>query len=131
MILVAEDANAKLGSEWIKDDPHETSGNGHLLAGMIRRQNMCIINASDKCVGGPITRRRSVEGKVEKSCIDFILASKDLASHLESANIDSKQLYALTKYTSTKGKPSVKRSDHFTIIANFSVKWEEIKQERI
>ena len=40
MVLLAEDANAKLGKEWIKNDPHGMSDNGKLLAGMISRQNL-------------------------------------------------------------------------------------------
>ena len=122
-IIIAEDSNAKLGPEWLADDPHPISDNGELLANMILRQNLALMNKSPKCVGGPITRRRLVNGKEESSCIDFILMSRDLIEHLESAIVDSNQMYSLTKYTTTKGIPSVKRSDHFTLIANFSLSW--------
>ncbi len=131
MALVAEDANAKLGNEWIKDDPHEISDNGKLLSGMISRQNLVIVNNSDKCTGGPITRCRIVGGKKEESCIDYMLVSEDLSQHLEHAMIDSDQLYALTKYTTTKGIQSVKRSDHYTLVAYFSMIWNQKKEERI
>ena len=131
MVLVAEDANAKLGPDWIKNDPHSISENGLLLADMITRQNLSIVNMSDKCVGGPITRSRTVNGKVEASCIDYVLVSADLASQLIVATIDKEQLYVLTKYTNTKGGVSVKRSDHFTIISNFSVNWKEDKPKRV
>ena len=130
MILVAEDSNAKLGPTIIMDDPNPMSENGKLLAGMISRQGLNIINKSSKCIGGPVTRRRTVNGKTEESCIDFILVSKELDSYLQSAAIDSSQLYALTKYTTTKGNPSVKRSDHFTLTATFDIKWSEKKPPR-
>ena len=132
MVLIAEDANAKLGQELIENDPHTMSENGRLLADMINRQNLFLINSSDRCEGGPITWRRTVTSKEpEASCIDFIMTSMDLAKELDSALIDSDQLYTLTKYTTTKGIPSVKKSDHYTLIANFSVQWTEKKEERV
>ena len=132
MVLVAEDANAKLGQDWIKNDPHIMSENGRLLADMIHRQHLLLVNSSDKCEGGPITWRRNVSNKdPEASCIDFIMASMDLAKELNSALIDSDQLYTLTKYTTTKGMPSVKKSDHYTLVATFSIEWTEKKEERV
>ena len=74
-IIVAEDSNAKLGPEWITNDPHPMSENGKLLGNMILRQNLVLVNQSSKCVGGPITRKRIVNNKVEESCIDFLLLS--------------------------------------------------------
>jgi hypothetical protein len=106
------------------------SENGRLLAGMIDRQELTVINNSNKCVGGPITRRKIVNGREERSCIDFILTSQDLATCLDNALIDSQQLYALTKYSTTKGIPSIKRSDHFTLVAHFSIEWCEDKPHR-
>ena len=67
--------------------------------------------------GGPITRSRIVEGREESSCIDYILTSFELSQNLKKTFIDKDQLYALTKYSTTKCVPSVKRSDHFSIIA--------------
>ena len=54
MVLVAEDANAKLGSTVIPLDQHPMSDNGKLLDSMIKRQELLIINKSEKCYGGPI-----------------------------------------------------------------------------
>ena len=130
MVLVAEDSNAKLGPEWILNDPHPMSENGRLLAGMITRQSLEIANYSNKCKGGPITRQRTVNGKVEKSCIDFVLMCQTLASSLCSFIIDSDGLFTLTKYTSTKGNPSVVKSDHFTLISKFEINWTENKPKR-
>ena len=130
MILIAEDSNAKLGADIIPGDPHPMSCNGMLLDGMIKRQNLFITNTSEYCKGGPVTRRRTVKGRVEESCIDFVLTSQDLASFLRKATIDSNQIFALTKYTTTKGNPCVKKSDHFTIIASFELEWVEEKPKR-
>ena len=123
-IILAEDSNAKLGREWIPDDPHHISENGQLLNNMILRQNLALMNTSPKCTGGPITRKRVVNNKEEVSCIDFVLMSQDLFEHMVDAIIDNNQLYSLTKYTTTKGMTSVKRSDHYTLIANFAISWK-------
>ena len=130
MTLIAEDSNAKLGADIIPGDPHPISCNGKLLEGMIKRQDLFIANTSQYCVGGPVTRRRTVKGRVEESCIDFVLTSQDLASFLCKATIDSNQIFALTKYTTTKGHPCVKKSDHFTIIASFKLEWIDEKPKR-
>ena len=121
MVLVAEDANAKLGPEIILGDPHTMSDNGKLLAGMIARQGLKLVNTSSTCRGGPITRKRNVKGRTEESCIDFIMVSEDLNNLLMEAVIDSNQIYTLTKYTTTKGKANIKRSDHHPIIATFKI----------
>ena len=127
-VLIAEDANAKLGPQVIPGDPHTTSENGKLLLNMINRQNLSIVNASTKCKGGPVTRKREAKGKTEESCIDFVLVSPELSNFLASAFIDKNQIYTLTKYTNTKGNPNVKRSDHFPILATFEI--EEKSSER-
>ena len=121
MVIVAEDANAKLGPTIVPGDPHPMSNNGKLMIEMIERQGLDIINTSEKCKGGPITRKRMVDGKVERSCIDFMLTSTDLTRQLVEATIDSSQIYALTKYTTTKGHPDIKRSDHYSIVATFDI----------
>lgn len=130
MVLVAEDANAKLGPTIIPNDPHPMSENGKLLEKMIQRQGLKIINIADKCTGGPVTRKRIVKGKLEESCIDFILTCETLAELLTNATIDSNQVYALTKYTSTKGNPDIKTSDHFSLIATFGIDYHEKKSVR-
>ena len=42
-VIIAEDANAKLGPSWIKNDPNPMSENGKLLANMINFKCICNI----------------------------------------------------------------------------------------
>ena len=58
------------------------------------------------------------------------MVSQDLDQCLIDAVIDKDQLYCLTKYTTTKGVMSVKKSDHLTLLANFSISWKEEKPAR-
>ena len=71
-----------------------------------------------------------MNGKLERSCIDYIFSSIDLADQLLEAKIDSNQLYYLTKYTTTKGHSDVKRSDHYSLIGKFDIAVQEKKQKR-
>ena len=45
MIIIEMDANAKVGKDVIKKDPHTITNNGKLLLDMVERQNLCILNA--------------------------------------------------------------------------------------
>ena len=67
-IIIQMDANAKLGSNIIKGDPHKMSNNGKLLHDLIKRQDLLVVNSLDIC-NGSITRERTVENKCEKSLI--------------------------------------------------------------
>ena len=56
-ILVQMDANAKVGVEVLKSDPNKQSENGKLLMDLLMRQNLSLLNGSDRC-NGSITRHR-------------------------------------------------------------------------
>ena len=60
------DANAKMGKEFIKKDPHEMSANGKLLNGVIERQGLRVVNGSDKCKGNITRFRRTINGEEKK-----------------------------------------------------------------
>ena len=51
------DANAKVGSSVIKGDPNDRSPNGVLLMDLIFRQNLEILNISEKPIFGTIIMR--------------------------------------------------------------------------
>ena len=80
-------ANSKLGPTIIKGDPHVQSENGKLLAGIIVRNALHVINNSKKCIGR-ITRKRITKKKKEESIIDFVLACEDMAEMIEELVID-------------------------------------------
>ena len=50
-ICLQLDANGKLGSDVIKGDPNEMSANGNLLMDLVLRQNLIVVNATEKCEG--------------------------------------------------------------------------------
>ena len=102
-MLIEMDANAKVGKNIINDDPNETSETGKLLLDFVSRQNLKILNASDKCAG-VITRHRVTENRTEESVIDYIVVCDTFATFLEEMVIDEKQIHVLRKEIEKKYK---------------------------
>ena len=127
-LIIQMDANAKLGSTYIKDDPYKISGNGKILAGILDRHAMIVINGlTNKCTGS-ITRQRTTTDNIEKSVIDYVIVSRDLGKHIKIMHIDEDRLNVLTKIVNKKSKGSkelvvLKESDHNTITAELKVEW--------
>ena len=86
-LIVEMDANSKMGSKYITKDPHEMSPNGAILAAIVERQHLTVVNGSNICKGA-ITRRRVTKKKVEESIIDIVLASCDMMENLVDMEID-------------------------------------------
>ena len=115
-ILIQMDANAKVGHQIIKNDPNPQSSNGGLLLGIIERQNLSILNASDLCEGTITRHRKTVIGE-EKSVIDYIIVCDFLLNYLEQMYIDEPRTHVLTKYL----KRSKTVSDHNILYAKFAI----------
>ena len=76
------DSNSKLGPGVIPNDPHEQSPNGDILAGVVERHGLIVVNSlRDKCTG-LITRRRVTKERIEESVIDHVMVSADLNADL-------------------------------------------------
>ena len=101
-IIIELDANAKVGSNIIFNDPNSQSENGKLMMDMLARQNLYLVNASELCKG-IITRQRIAAGRLEKSILDYIIVSEEIYGQLEEMLIDEERSHVLTKYASTKG----------------------------
>ena len=112
------DANSKLGPKYIKEDPHKMSPNGELLAGIVERQHLVVVNGTKVCKG-KVTRRRVAKNKVEESIIDMVIVSSDLINYIESFEIDEGRNHVLTRIRKTKKGVIKKESDHNVLITTF------------
>jgi hypothetical protein len=72
------DGNSKLGPDIIRGDPHTQTDNGKILAGIIERNALCVINNSSAKCKGKITKRRVTKRQTEESIIDFVLSCEDM-----------------------------------------------------
>ena len=89
--------------------------------------NMNILNSLQLCEG-LITRQRSVNGKTERSVIDFALVCNTILPFVKKLLVDENQIYSLSNYNS-KNKRII-HSDHNSLITEFHLKIENRKAER-
>jgi hypothetical protein len=122
-VIIELDANSKLGPQLIPGDPHNITPNGRLLAAVIERQNLFIVNGSTKC-SGLITRIRKTKTNVEKSVIDIVLISSDLIETLVGLEIDETRKHVLTRMRKTKNGYSKKESDHNVLVTKFKSEFQ-------
>ena len=125
--FVQMDANSKLGPNIIPNDPHFQSLNGKLLAEILERHSLSVVNGTAKC-NGLITRQRNNE----KSIIDFVIVSKDIFDNIDSLLIDEERNHTLTRYSKSKKSINIHQSDHNVMITSMNFKWNKrIVKERV
>ena len=129
-ICVQLDANSKIGMENIIDDPNHISPNGQILLDIVERNDLIILNCTEKCIG-TITRVRKSQVLDEKSVLDYFVVCEQFYQLVTSMEIDEKRKFVLTKYSSTLGVKSVVESDHNLLICKLNIKWnKKVKSDR-
>jgi hypothetical protein len=117
------DANAKLGPEFIAEDPYNQLANGNFLAGLVSRHSLCVVNGLTEKRKGSITRQKNTVLGVQKSIIDFVIASSDLIEHIIEIHIDEERVNVLTKNLKTKTGIEYIESDHNVINTKLKLSW--------
>ena len=123
-VYIQMDANSKLGPAIIKGDPHSQSDNGKILAGIIERNELCVINSINKCKC-KLKRQSVTKKKKEESIIDFVIGCEIMEEMIETMLIDENKDFALASYRKTKNGPKVKLSDRNSIVAKIKAKWKK------
>ena len=132
-MIIEMDSNSKLGKEIIPNDPHNQTPNGRILAGIIDRHGLIVVNGLTEKCKGMITRRRVTKDAIEESIIDHVLITDDLKDDLISLIIDEDKTHVLNRVSKSKKKGVVTvNSDHNALISDFEIKWNtKYKRERI
>ena len=131
-IIMELDANCKLGTEYIPNDPKPMSGKGKIMAGIVDRHVLCVANGISDKVKGTITRKRSTKDHIEESVIDLVIVSADMVKYIESVHIDEEKLKVLTSFTHTQKGVIKKESDHNSKETRFNIEWEKkVKPQRL
>ena len=122
-IIIQLDANSKLGSKYIENDPHPQSLNGKLLSDIIERHKLIVVNGMTSICEGKITRKRVTSKAVEESIIDFVIVDDQLAGRVKKMIVDDKKEHVLTGFVKNKNKVSSNstESDHMTLITSFNM----------
>ena len=128
-IIVALDANAKLGSNYIPGDPYPQSENGKILSGLIERHALCVVNGLEDKRKGIITREKKTVTGVKKSVIDFVIVSNDLVKHIEQIHIDDERIHVLTANMKSKNYIHHSESDHNLINTKLKLTWTPYKSK--
>ena len=97
------------------------SSNGKLLFDILTRQNMIIVNATDKC-SGIITRIKKTVRGVEQSVIDYFVVCLELFQKIVKMTVDESRKYVLSRFYKYKTKTSTVESDHNPLILELSFK---------
>ena len=124
-VYIQMDANSKLGPDIIKGDPHEQSENGKLLAAIIKRNALIVMNNSEQKCKGKITRRRITKSSREESIIDFVIVCEVMEDIISEVTVDEERHHVLSRHTKTKNGVKTKESDHNSIITKINVKWNK------
>ena len=64
-VLIEMDSNSKLGTKYIPNNPHDISPNGKIIASIIDRHALIVVNGLERCKG-LITRQRDTINRSEK-----------------------------------------------------------------
>ena len=115
-VIVMGDMNSKLGKQYIKHDPKDMSENGKVLAGILERNALTVVNGMEGRCNGTVTRERTTVNSVERSVIDFVIVSSDLVKDIVKMTVDEDRNHVLARLTKTKKGLIKKESDHNTII---------------
>jgi hypothetical protein len=122
--VIQLDANAKLGSDIIQNDPHKITENGEILLDIMTRQNLSVVNGMDLCEG-VVTRERITKNRIERSVIDFILVCEVMKEFVKRMFIDEDRIHVLTKYAGKSGLKKHVKSDHNILVSKFSILVED------
>ena len=90
LICIECDANSKLGKGLIRGDPNEMSQNGKLMSNLVTRQNLIVVNSTDKCFG-IITRFKKTKRGTEESVIDYFVVCQELFQNIVKMLVDEQR----------------------------------------
>lgn len=128
MTIIQLDANAKVGNETIKNDPHTMTRNCKILVDILKRQNMTLLNAMNICTG-TITRERLADNNVEKSVIDYVIVCDKMLEYVEEMTIDEDREFVLRRYIKTKKGIKIIPSDHNILFGKFRITFRRLERK--
>ena len=85
-VFLVRDLNAKLGTEFIRDEIHQMSNNGARLNDIVEKYNLAVLNALEICSGTFTWVKNKIP--LEKSALDYVITSQDLVTSVNSLKID-------------------------------------------
>ena len=114
LVCLIGDLNRQIGNLVPGNHKVKESFGGSLVRQLLESQNYCLINASEKVIGGPFTRYDPVDptNEMKRSVLDLVIVSAELAEFVEILEIDKDKVF-------TPHRPAGKKllhTDHFSIL---------------
>jgi len=111
------DLNVKVGNDkdGIQGHVAEILHGGKLLRKMIKKRNLKLINATNKCKG--LWTRVNTKNEDQKSVLDYVIATKAMENSMQNMLIDEDGLYVPTRFT----KVEAIETDHRSIIITMTI----------
>ena len=128
-VILTLDANAKLGPKIIQGNPYMQTPNGAMLAGIVDRHALCVVNGLVNKRKGIITRKQNTVLGVKMSVIAFGMVSDDLKTDIVSIHIDEERVNVLTKNRKTKNGIEHSESDHNLIMTKMKLTWSPLSSK--
>ena len=110
-VIIAGDFNCKVVDETIKGNHPIISKGGKKLLNMVEKDDLVILNGSDKCEG---LWTRDENGK--KSILDYMIIEKDDEEFCRSLHVDESKTFAPFRLKKEKGMIETVYSDHNCMI---------------
>ena len=123
------DGNLWAGTGLIPGDPRPQNRNGKLFQEFLDRNDLTVVNSLPICKG-LITRKRSKDGKLEESILDFFVVCSYVLPYVKQMVIDESKKYILTNYHPAKKNGKAIDSDHLTQYMDVDLKFSKEKPER-
>ena len=130
-LVIHMDGNLWAGKEIVPNDPRPKNKNGQLFEEFLNRNpNLNVVNSLDLCQG-LITRRRSRNGIIEESVLDFFIVCDRILPYVKRMVIDEEKAHVLTNYRKVKKAGKATDSDHLTEYMDVALEIITEKPKRI
>ena len=116
-VVIIGDLNKHVGDMIEGNANDRISFGGQLVKDLIDTEKYVLVNATDKCIGGPFTRVDPSEphNDSKKSVLELCIVSEELFNYVDTLEIDKNREF--TPYRSVGNK--VVYTDHYSIILKF------------
>ena len=129
-LIIQMDGNLWAGKEIIPHDPRPQNRNGKLFSQFLTQNpNLNVVNSLSLCEG-LITRRRSRNGIVEESVLDFFIVCDLILPYVTRMVIDEQKFHVLTNYQNIKKGKRATDTDHNTEYMDLALQIRNKKPKR-
>ena len=125
------DLNAWLGCELIPCGPNFQNDNGKLFHSFLSRHpQLSVVNPLPLCKGLITRKRNLINGKTEKSVIDFVVVCSCVLPYITEMMIDEADKFITTNYTQCTANVKAINSDHNTQFIKMNLKVIPQREEK-